>query len=396
MDDGMSEAVSPDPLWEAPARRFPATRLFAGIGLALDGRKLLLALLGLLVTYGGWALLDRALPATADVTPAFSPRVAAGPLHADAATLRRAGAMAAEPIRLAVAPARAVFAIGGGSERFAHGLIGLAWAGLVWTLFGGAIARLAVIEAATGERRGMMTGLGFAARKAGSLAVAPLIPVAGVGFLVGVLALFGLLYRPAGPALGTVAGVLGFLPLLLGLVLMWLLVGLAAGWPLMVASVAAEAEDSFDALSRSFSYVFQRPVLLAGLVAVAWAVGAAGVLVVEVLVRLLLHLTAWALAFGAPDAGIAGRFGPTAEGVHAGWYLLVVLLAHAFAFAYAWSAAAQIYLLVRHEVDGTPIEDVAARSQEAGDDDAGTAGFAPEPPPAPPSAAQAEGSSGPA
>jgi hypothetical protein len=374
-------AETSEALWDAPARRLPALRLLRGIGLGLDGRKLVLALLGLLLMRAGWAGLDRAFPATAGVTPEVSARPLPDPLPLSWEPIRRAAGIAADPIRLPLAPARAVFALGGGAARFGHGALALLWAGLVWTLVGGAIARLAVLEAAAGERRGVITGLRFAGSKLGALTLAPLIPVAGVAFLVGVAALFGLLYRPAGPGFAAVAGALGFVPLLLGLVLMWLLIGLAAGWPLMVAGVAAEAEDSFDALSRAFSYVFQRPVLLAGLAALAWAVGTAGVLVVAGLARLLLHLTAWALAFGAPDAKVAALFGTSgvpSDGVPHVWTGLVGLLAYSFAYAYAWSAAAQIYLLVRHDVDGTPIEDVAARP-EAEIADNVAAGFAPEP-----------------
>ena len=68
----------------------------------------------------------------------------------------------------------------------------------------------------------------------------------------------GLLYwLPAG--IGTVlGGVFLFIPLVLGLVMAILLVGLLAGWPLMHASVAAEADDTLDALSRTFSYLNQR------------------------------------------------------------------------------------------------------------------------------------------
>src|SRR5262249_30993958 len=37
-----------------------------------------------------------------------------------------------------------------------------------------------------------------------------------------------------------------------------LLVGLV-GWPMMYATVSTEGSDSFDAISRSYSYVFQNP-----------------------------------------------------------------------------------------------------------------------------------------
>jgi hypothetical protein len=361
--------VPQDPAWDAPTRRWPALRLLSGIGLALHAPALLLAMLGVLLMWGGWSLLDRAFPGTEKVTPLTHLSDPLGPVRIGWEPVAQAAWIVTDPIRVPLEPARAVFAIGGGTERFVHGLIATLWAGLVWTLIGGAIARLAILRVANGTRRGAISGLGFSARKAGTLIAAPAIPMVGVAFLTGVTALLGLLYQPAAAGFGLVAGALAFLPLLIGIVLLWLLVGLAVGWPLMVASVAAEGEDSFDALSRSFSYVFQRPVLLAILAAVAWAVGTGGVLLVVLLARMLLHLTAWALAFGAPDAKVASLFGAlaadpktTVDGLHAGWVALVTLLAYSWVFAYVWSAVSQIYLLVRQDVDGTPIEDVAGEA----------------------------------
>lgn len=361
--------VPHDPLWDAPARRWPALRLLSGIGLALHAPALLLALLGVLLMWGGWSLLDRAFPGTEKVTPLTHLSAPLGPVRIGWEPVAQAALIVTDPIRVPLEPARAVFALGGGSDRFAHGLLATLWAGLVWTLVGGAIARLAVLKVATGRRRGVLTGLGFSASKAGTLIAAPAIPLIGVLFLAGITALFGLLYQPAAAGFGIVAGVLAFIPLLLGIVLLWLLVGLAVGWPLMVASVAAEGEDSFDAISRSYSYVFQRPVLLGILTAIVWAVGTGGVLLVVLLARMLLHLTVWALAFGAPDAKVASLFGTlaanpktTIDGLHAGWVALVSLLAYSWVFAYVWSAVAQIYLLVRQDVDGTPVEDVAAEA----------------------------------
>ena len=39
-----------------------------------------------------------------------------------------------------------------------------------------------------------------------------------------------------------------------------LAVGLAAGWPLMWPTISSEGTDAFDALSRSYAYVYQRPL----------------------------------------------------------------------------------------------------------------------------------------
>ena len=63
------------------------------------------------------------------------------------------------------------------------------------------------------------------------------------------------------------------------------LIPLAVGWPLMHATVAAEAEDGFDALSRSFAYVHHRPWHYAAYVALVWALGILGLIVVDLFAR---------------------------------------------------------------------------------------------------------------
>ena len=60
-----------------------------------------------------------------------------------------------------------------------------------------------------------------------------------------------------------IAGALWFLPLLAGLFMAVLLVGLFFGFPLMWATISAEGTDAFDALSRSYAYTYQRPLLYA-------------------------------------------------------------------------------------------------------------------------------------
>ncbi len=81
-----------------------------------------------------------------------------------------------------------------------------------------------------------MTALKFGLRKVGPLLGAPLGPLVGVAFFAALCGVLGLLYRIPGQAGATIAGVLAFLPLLAALVMTLILIGLVAGWPLMVAT----------------------------------------------------------------------------------------------------------------------------------------------------------------
>jgi len=357
-------------------------RLAGGIGVATDPRKLSLAAVGLILLMAGWLGLARLFPGD----PGFGRSVlVAGPVAGSPdGWLNYLAGRVAEPALSLMGPFLALFATGRGTGSFLHAALAAFWAALVWGIIGGAIARIAVVQLATGERIGVLTALRFAARKGVSLVGSPLSPFVGVALLTLPCAVLGfLLYQIPGPVGAAIAGALAFVPLLIGVVLALVLLGLAAGWPLMIATVAADGEDGFDALSRSYAYVFQRPARYAAYLLVAWAVGVVGYGVVLGFAAAVLHLAEWSLAFGAPDARLhalfagVGRAGDEAPAaLHRAWFGVVAAVVHGWAYAYFWTAAAQIYLLLRRDVDGTPCHDVYQPEHDADP-------FAPEPAPHP-------------
>ena len=109
--------------------------------------------------------------------------------------------------------------------------------------------------------------------------------------LLGVL--FGVVYLV--PLLGDVwAGLLFPLLLLAGVVMAILLVGLV-GWPMIHVTLSAEGSDSFDALSRSYSYVLQNPWNYIWYCAVAVVYGAVVVFFVGFMGSLTVYLGKWAM-----------------------------------------------------------------------------------------------------
>lgn len=368
-----------DPGQNSLHRRFPWTRLVGGVRLALESRKLILASLGVVLTWAGWAALDAAFPASAEVTPdpMSLPWVIRDSLVPESSVLgampwQGALRLAADPVIQLATPFRAIFQIGGDLAGFAHAVLATVWVLLVWGVIGAAISRAAVLELASGERIGIVRALGFGLRKIVPLLWAPIGALLGVAFFAALCALVGLLYRIPGPTGATIAGLLFFLPLLAAVVMSLILIGLAAGWPLMVATIATEDEDAFDALSRAYSYVYQRPLAYACLVLVAWVVGSVGFLLVLGLASLVVHLAVWALAFGAPDTSLTSNLlspgmseGGAAVVIHRGWTLLVALLAYGWVYAYFWSSVTQVYLLLRRDVDGAPFHDVASTQRAA-------------------------------
>ncbi len=132
----------------------------------------------------------------------------------------------------------------------------------IWSYFGGAICRIAAYEIAKdGERIETRKAIKFARKKFWSFFWAPLI--CAIGFLFFAFCNF------AGGLVGkvldyiwigsTLITILLPLALLSGFILVLITIGTLAGAPLFAPAVAAEGTDSFDAVSRGFSYVYSRP-----------------------------------------------------------------------------------------------------------------------------------------
>ncbi len=128
---------------------------------------------------------------------------------------------------------------------------------LIWALFGGAIARSAVVELATDERLGMWEALQYAWGHYRHYVWSILAPVVGIVFFMLIMALGGLVAQV--PVLDVLASLTTPLYLLAGFIVMLIVVGLVAGWPLMFPAVSAEGSDSFDAISRAYSYIYTKP-----------------------------------------------------------------------------------------------------------------------------------------
>ena len=140
---------------------------------------------------------------------------------------------------------------------------------------------------------------GYVLNKWPSYFAAPLFPLFGVAFAAVPLALFGLLLRTD---IGLViAGAFWFLPLLGGLFMAVLLVGLFFGFPLMWATISVEGTDAFDALSRSYAYTYQRPLLYALYSLVAGALGMLGWIVVAIFASAIVELGTWGVSWCSGD-----------------------------------------------------------------------------------------------
>lgn len=267
-----------------------------------------------------------------------------------------------------------------------YAVIFLVFSLAVWALFGGAICRIAALHAAREEKISIAQALRFSVGKFLSFFMAPLIPV-GVIVIIGLMMLAGGLIANIPAAGPVIVGLLFFLAILGGLAIAFLLFGLIGGGSLMYPTIAVEGSDSFDAISRSYSYIFNRPwrAGLYGLVAVIY--GSMCYLFVRLFAFVTLKAAHIAVKAGVWTGGqrLAGAAdkidvmwkAPTFGNLHGGmstaamgwseipgawliylWVYLVIGLVAAFLIAYFCSASTMIYYLLRRQVDATDLDDV--------------------------------------
>ena len=350
--------VDPDlPRLEPTGRRFLAwSSLVRAVGLAGDARKLVLSLIGIALLLAGWWLIDWIcgfrLLRDVRIEPGSTLRVFdQSPLE----LWNRSPWLVLEPAWTVVAPFTELFARNASFVEWVRALARGVWALVVWGIIGGAIARIAVVQLTSGGGIGVSTALRYALRRWVPLIVAPLTPFLAVFLIAAGCAAFGLLYWiPAGIG-ASIAGILGFIPILAGILMALILLGLALGWPLMIATVATEGEDLADSLSRSYSYVNQRALRYLAHLGVAWVLGILGLILALSFGRLVLGLADWSVALGAPARPTTI---PLANLTRQFWTETVGWLAHAYLYSYFWTTISVIYLVLRRDVDGTDSHDV--------------------------------------
>ena len=353
------------------------------VRIALDPRKLALAGSALALLWcGNWVISQ--LP-FGEETPAVGPWALLGPIPNWGGLLTgidgwialfETTVLAARRILAPIGPLLEVAGLPFSDERSWSELALLwtrfFWSLAVWSVFGGAIARLAAVEFAKGERESLWGGFSFALRRFLSFFTAPLLPIAAVLLLWGLCALGGLLGSI--PYVGEmVLALLWGLGFVFGLLIVLIALASCAGWPLMVAGIAAEGSDAFDGFSRSFSYLYGRPWLFGGCVAVALAMGGLFTLVVEQAAVLVATTTDRVVStFHQSDTANVGpvnlanekttyQLGDTSDlagKVVTAWHGLLFLLTAGFSVSFFWSASTVIYFLLRRADDGTHLDEV--------------------------------------
>jgi hypothetical protein len=365
---------------------FPWLGLIRAARLAFAPRMLILAALGLAATTAGWRVIGSMFSGSDqqavkeeiqhfDVWP--SQMLDPAPPPVSVTVLDPAISPAQEPWDILSAPFRHLFEVRKWNVSltlFTYLLLCGLWAVIVWSLFGGAITRIAALWFAREDRLSLRRALfSWSVLKWPAYFGGPLFPLIGVLIAVIPVAILCILLKLDLGVL--IVGLIWPLILACGFFLAILLVGLLFGWPLMWPTISTEGTDSFDALSRSYSYTYQRPLHYLFYAAVAGIIGMLAWVVVIIFANGVINYSYWAASWGSggermqdirryveipqsipADAGSTITWG---VGAIRFWVEVVKIIAVGFLFSYFWSAATYIYFLLRRSVDATEMDEVA-------------------------------------
>jgi hypothetical protein len=363
---------------------FPWLILLRTFRIAISPSLLALATIAVLVTPLGWQIADRvfltpalreaqpALRSAISIPPAISAWIPAGASNALVSAYAEFTAPLARLYRLELTLAEAAY--------YAFAFL---WTLAIWSLPGGVITRKAIVQLATGEPLGIRSAAAYSLRKVPFYFLAPLYPLLGIVGLALPIALLGWIVWLL-PGLGAaLAGMIWILVAIAGLAAMWLIGGLILGWPLMWPTISAERDgDPFEAFSRSFAYVYGKPLHYFFYILVAAIFGTLCFTVVTVAASIVREFGFWALSWGSggqladklriqatnishgnfysSGPGSLWTVGATLVGLVLG---LINSVVSAFRFSYFLCTASAIYLLLRYDVDEKEMDEVFIEPQ---------------------------------
>jgi hypothetical protein len=260
----------------------------------------------------------------------------------------------------------------------------------VISLGGGGLCRIAALQFAKNEKPGITEALRFSAKRFLSFFTVPLTPVGiiiFIGLFVFLLGLIGNIPR-AGEL---IIGIFMLPALIAGALIAIVLIGTVAGFNLMFPAIVYDGSDCFDAISRSFSYVYSKPWRMSFYTAIVVVYGAICYTFVRFFTFLLLWVTRWFLQFCVwvnnssnkvnklaaiwPEPSFMGLRGSPSWAT-ANWseslatflvylvLLVVVGLLVSFVISFYFSANTIIYALMRNRVDNTALQDIYTPAAE--------------------------------
>lgn len=350
---------------------FPWWILLKAAGMAFAPTVLILATLATAGTWAGFSLLD-SLGLSTDITANIAasvgeqttitlPTPSHGVLPALSSQVERLPTPVRDLLVLLSRPWNPLAT----SWQFTGSIFRCIWFLLVWAIFATAIVRYVALRLVDEEQPSFRDTLRFGTQKWPSAFNSAAFVFLGIVALAIPGGLLGLVMRSDWGL--AVVGVLWPLILLGAVILAILGIGLAAGWPLMVAAVGVERGDSFQAISTAFSYLYQRPIHFAFYGFISCILAVLGFFAAGLFADTTVLFALWAGSFGMGHDRTADVITAVARdatdsrwGIQAlqFWTDSLRVLLSSFGWGFFWSIAPAIYLLLRQSVDATELDEI--------------------------------------
>ncbi|MEZ5944547.1 MAG: hypothetical protein R3C18_24425 [Planctomycetaceae bacterium] len=339
---------------EAQLRRWmPWLTLFRAFRVALGHRQLMVGFVAVWLLAGGMRLISSFEGNTQ--TPLASgefhlsdklPKVGETPINYGVAELVMLTGSATREVLVGVKPL----------GTWSLSLLKWVWMFGILLLFGGMSSRLAALELTQSQHCSLTDASSFVGRRIGAYSGG--IALAAGGFLL--FAFFNAVIGSLGniPVVGPILLWVGYpVALCFGLLLTLLAVGLAASWPLMICTISVDGTDAFDALSRSFNYIYSRTWYALFLVVVMLLFGWGLQTVVTYFVSLIQTFTDYSVGYWL------NREVVDPVDIVLFWRVALSSVPVAFSFSYFWVGGTIVYLLLRKSEDATPLTSVYLEDQ---------------------------------
>jgi len=213
---------------------------------------------------------------------------------------------------------------------------------LIWVLCGGLICRNAAVRLTVDESESLGNLALFLRKRAISFVTAPLLVFFGIFCCFLPVLIAGSMLNV--PFLDYVVALLFPIPFAFACLTVFLTLVLAAGFMLLFAAVCTDGSDGFDAVSRMFSYICQRPLHYVFYWLGCYVLGWLGFVVIQFPVYAAIQLC-WNRV-------------PAESELIIFWANLFTSIPLAYWFAWFWTSSAAIYLLLRRSVDATPLSEI--------------------------------------
>ena len=237
--------------------------------------------------------------------------------------------------------------IGNTAPLIRHDPVKIIWliaALMIWIFCGGMICRIAAVRLTIDESEPMKNLLLFF-RKRGISFISSLVLLT-LGILICFLPVLIACWLLKVPVLHYVVAVLFPVPILFAFLTILLVLSLGIGFMLLFAAVSTDGSDGFDAISRMFSYIYQRPLHYV----LYWiCCGVLGWLGYNLVFFVFVYPVMKGVYFIPPS---------DSQFIVKHWLVFFESLPVAYVFAWFWTSSVAIYILLRRSVDATPFNEV--------------------------------------